>query len=101
MFLSTTECFSLADYVHSQVVAQRLARPRPEIGGSNSPLQFVLLQEASGQGVSIIPPFSETVCSCPALTHTSKQAGYESVRKWTSRVDIFSKKYLVVPINEQ
>ena len=32
---------------------------------------------------------------------TSKRAGYESVRKWTSRVDVFSKKYLVVPINEQ
>jgi Ulp1 family protease len=27
--------------------------------------------------------------------------GYQSVRKWTSRLDIFSKKFLIVPINEK
>ncbi|KAG6833437.1 hypothetical protein H0H87_006803 [Tephrocybe sp. NHM501043] len=26
--------------------------------------------------------------------------GYESVRKWTSKINIFSKKYIIVPINE-
>ncbi|KAH8928404.1 hypothetical protein BT69DRAFT_1212816 [Atractiella rhizophila] len=26
---------------------------------------------------------------------------YESVRKWTSKVDIFDKKYVIIPINEQ
>ncbi|KAF4577090.1 hypothetical protein EYR36_005077 [Pleurotus pulmonarius] len=26
--------------------------------------------------------------------------GYQSVRKWTSRFDIFQKKYIIVPINE-
>ncbi|KAG6916326.1 hypothetical protein DXG01_007376 [Tephrocybe rancida] len=26
--------------------------------------------------------------------------GYESVRKWTAKIDIFSKKYIIVPINE-
>ncbi|KAJ3568744.1 hypothetical protein NP233_g5517 [Leucocoprinus birnbaumii] len=26
--------------------------------------------------------------------------GYDSVRKWTSKVDIFQKKYIIVPINE-
>ncbi|RDX50208.1 hypothetical protein OH76DRAFT_1332369, partial [Lentinus brumalis] len=26
---------------------------------------------------------------------------YASVRKWTSKVDIFSKKYIIVPINEK
>lgn len=26
---------------------------------------------------------------------------YESVRKWTSKVDIFNKKYIIVPINEK
>ena len=31
----------------------------------------------------------------------SKQEGYQSVRKWTSKFDIFKKKYLIVPINEQ
>ncbi|KAF9649915.1 cysteine proteinase, partial [Thelephora ganbajun] len=34
------------------------------------------------------------------LAIKDKRAGYESVRKWTSRVDVFSKRYLVVPINE-
>lgn len=28
------------------------------------------------------------------------EEGYQSVRKWTSKVDLFSKKYIVVPINE-
>jgi len=27
--------------------------------------------------------------------------GYESVRKWTAKFDIFQKKYIIVPINEQ
>jgi len=31
----------------------------------------------------------------------SLDQGYQSVKKWTSRVDIFSKKYIVVPINEK
>lgn len=29
-----------------------------------------------------------------------RSRGYELVKKWTSRVDLFKKKYLVVPINE-
>ncbi|CCM02457.1 uncharacterized protein FIBRA_04556 [Fibroporia radiculosa] len=29
-----------------------------------------------------------------------KDEGYQSVRKWTSKFDIFQKKYIVVPINE-
>jgi len=41
-----------------------------------------------------------SVTGLPPLC-ASKRAGYESVRKWTSRVDVFSKKYLIVPINEQ
>ncbi|KIJ62621.1 hypothetical protein HYDPIDRAFT_114280 [Hydnomerulius pinastri MD-312] len=28
------------------------------------------------------------------------EEGYQSVRKWTSKVDLFSKKYVIVPINE-
>lgn len=35
------------------------------------------------------------------LTCNSVKEGYDSVRKWTSKIDIFSKKYIVVPINEQ
>ncbi|KAF8546883.1 hypothetical protein OG21DRAFT_1425941 [Imleria badia] len=27
--------------------------------------------------------------------------GYNSVRKWTSKVDLFTKKYIIVPINEK
>ncbi|TCD69028.1 hypothetical protein EIP91_009091 [Steccherinum ochraceum] len=34
------------------------------------------------------------------LNVRNKEQGYQSVRKWTSRIDIFSKKYLIVPINE-
>jgi len=33
-------------------------------------------------------------CSSPNL-------GYESVRKWTSRFDIFQKNYIIIPINEE
>ncbi|KAH9925567.1 uncharacterized protein B0H18DRAFT_1119406 [Fomitopsis serialis] len=29
-----------------------------------------------------------------------KDEGYQSVRKWTSKIDLFQKKYIVVPINE-
>ena len=46
----------------------------------------------------VLSGLSETVSPSPC---TSKRAGYESVRKWTSKVDVFSKKYLVIPINEQ
>jgi len=31
----------------------------------------------------------------------SPEEGYNSVRKWTSKFDIFQKKYIVVPINEK
>ncbi|KAG0704265.1 hypothetical protein DFH29DRAFT_873884 [Suillus ampliporus] len=31
---------------------------------------------------------------------SSLDEGYQSVRKWTSKIDIFSKKYIIVPINE-
>ncbi|EIW80908.1 hypothetical protein CONPUDRAFT_55826 [Coniophora puteana RWD-64-598 SS2] len=27
--------------------------------------------------------------------------GYQSVRKWTAKFDLFSKKYVIVPINEK
>ncbi|KZT64608.1 hypothetical protein DAEQUDRAFT_732383 [Daedalea quercina L-15889] len=34
------------------------------------------------------------------LNVRDKNEGYQSVRKWTSRVDLFQKKYIIVPINE-
>lgn len=40
------------------------------------------------------------VCTI-ALTICSIEEGYNSVRKWTSKFDIFKKKYVIVPINEQ
>ena len=27
--------------------------------------------------------------------------GYQSVRKWTSKTDIFAKRYIFIPINEK
>ncbi|KAI0034653.1 hypothetical protein K488DRAFT_45060 [Vararia minispora EC-137] len=30
-----------------------------------------------------------------------KCEGYQDVRKWTAKVDIFSKKYLIIPVNEK
>jgi len=34
-------------------------------------------------------------------SHFSIRAGYESVKKWTNKFDIFQKKYIIVPINER
>ncbi|EMD31406.1 hypothetical protein CERSUDRAFT_119788 [Gelatoporia subvermispora B] len=34
------------------------------------------------------------------LNVKNKEEGYRSVRKWTSKFDLFKKKYLIVPINE-
>ncbi|KAL6308454.1 hypothetical protein BKA93DRAFT_566260 [Sparassis latifolia] len=34
------------------------------------------------------------------LNIKNKAEGYQSVRKWTSKFDIFKKKYVIVPINE-
>ncbi|RDB17956.1 hypothetical protein Hypma_000947 [Hypsizygus marmoreus] len=34
------------------------------------------------------------------LNKKNPEEGYESVRKWTAKIDIFSKKYIIVPINE-
>ncbi|KAG1745863.1 uncharacterized protein EDB91DRAFT_1119149 [Suillus paluster] len=34
------------------------------------------------------------------LNNKSLDEGYQSVKKWTSKIDIFSKKYIIVPINE-
>jgi len=30
-----------------------------------------------------------------------RKLGHENVKKWTSKVDLFSKKYIVIPINEE
>lgn len=35
------------------------------------------------------------------VNFSNTNLGYESVRKWTSKFDIFQKKYIIVPINEQ
>ncbi|KAJ6585193.1 hypothetical protein B0H19DRAFT_1368602 [Mycena capillaripes] len=34
------------------------------------------------------------------LNKKNPQEGYESVRKWTAKFDLFDKKYIIVPINE-
>ena len=36
-----------------------------------------------------------------ALTRRRVEVTYPSVRKWTSRVSIFDKKYVIVPVNEK
>ncbi|KAJ3717112.1 hypothetical protein C8R42DRAFT_588068, partial [Lentinula raphanica] len=35
------------------------------------------------------------------LNKKNFQDGYQSVRRWTSKFDIFSKKFVIVPINEK
>ncbi|KAH0832102.1 hypothetical protein J3R83DRAFT_13011 [Lanmaoa asiatica] len=41
------------------------------------------------------------VChSLVAYPIRSPEDGYKSVRKWTSKIDLFAKKYVIVPINE-
>ncbi|KAJ7179975.1 hypothetical protein C8R43DRAFT_941712 [Mycena crocata] len=34
------------------------------------------------------------------LNKKNPREGYESVRKWTSKFDLFQKKYIIIPINE-
>ncbi|KAH7885232.1 hypothetical protein F5I97DRAFT_1883858 [Phlebopus sp. FC_14] len=34
------------------------------------------------------------------LNKKNAEEGYQSVRKWTSKIDLFAKKYVIVPINE-
>ncbi|KAF8635846.1 hypothetical protein AX15_000039 [Amanita polypyramis BW_CC] len=34
------------------------------------------------------------------LNKRNLEEGYESVRKWTSKIDLFAKKYIIIPINE-
>ncbi|KAF9013421.1 hypothetical protein BDQ17DRAFT_1271073 [Cyathus striatus] len=34
------------------------------------------------------------------LNKKKTEEGYDSVRKWTSKFDLFSKKYIIIPINE-
>ncbi|KAI0081593.1 hypothetical protein K474DRAFT_1768509 [Panus rudis PR-1116 ss-1] len=34
------------------------------------------------------------------LNVRNKEQGYQSVRKWTAKIDLFKKKYIIVPINE-
>jgi hypothetical protein len=29
-----------------------------------------------------------------------RKRGYENVKKWTAKLDLFSKKYVVIPVNE-
>lgn len=36
-----------------------------------------------------------------AYMRFSKESGYQSVRKWTAKFDLFQKKYIIVPINEE
>ena len=31
---------------------------------------------------------------------SNRKRGHDNVKKWTSKVDLFSKKYVVVPVNE-
>ncbi|KAI6129759.1 hypothetical protein EDD16DRAFT_1471123, partial [Pisolithus croceorrhizus] len=35
------------------------------------------------------------------LNTKNVEEGFQSVRKWTAKVDLFSKKYIIVPINEK
>lgn len=41
-------------------------------------------------------PFNSNYCDS-----NKEWEGYESVKKWTKNFDIFTKQYIVVPINEQ
>lgn len=35
------------------------------------------------------------------LNGCSAKAGYPSVQKWTRKVDLFQKKYIIVPVHEK
>lgn len=36
-----------------------------------------------------------------SVMHKTLETRYERVRRWTSKLDIFKKRFLIVPINEQ
>ncbi|KAG6841694.1 hypothetical protein C0991_007964 [Blastosporella zonata] len=56
------------------------------------------LQESNPELASQIHVFSSFFYK--KLNNKNADEGYESVRKWTSKIDIFSKKYIIIPINE-
>ncbi|KAG6813577.1 hypothetical protein H0H92_009621 [Tricholoma furcatifolium] len=56
------------------------------------------LQESDPDLASEIHVFSSFFYK--KLNNRNADEGYDSVRKWTAKIDIFSKKYIIVPINE-
>ncbi len=39
--------------------------------------------------------------SLSKVSYLRFEKGYESLRKWTARIDLFNKKYIIIPINEK
>jgi hypothetical protein len=61
-------------------------------------VQLVLLQQThlSAEEVS-----AQLGCGAFAQPKERVEEGYLNVRKWTSKIDLFKKKYIIVPINEK
>ncbi|GLB38240.1 hypothetical protein LshimejAT787_0501050 [Lyophyllum shimeji] len=56
------------------------------------------LEESNPELASQIHVFSSFFYK--KLNRKNADEGYESVRKWTSKIDLFRKKYIIIPINE-
>ena len=78
-------------------MASEIGRTEPETCKSNSCFQLLFLQEIEQEEVCCVP----SVNTMQLTIFSSIDEGYDSVRKWTSKFDIFTKKYIIVPINEK
>ena len=78
-------------------MASEIGRTGPGTCKANSCFQLFFLQEIEQKEVCCIPPVDVMVLTM----FSSIDEGYDSVRKWTSKFDIFSKKHIIVPINEK
>lgn len=85
----------------SQIVVERAGGKATRTRRASAYFQFVLLQEAEQQEKVCYRAYLPTTSFLILLPITSDAAAFETVRKWTSKFDIFQKKYIIVPINEQ
>ncbi len=92
--------FYVAHPFETQVMANQTRERETRLVQRGLCIQLFLLWEAENEEVSL------KMSSCGQrlmllVFRGDEMEGYQQVRRWTSKVDIYSKKYLFVPINEK